>query len=126
MDCVTCRPLRKQARTHDRLRDDIDPSGQVEERKILEERQSSVCGIGVSSRRFVKDDLGDAQIEILPFVVPPLVSDLLPCRLNKVAARPRGQVTWNRGFDVDTFGHDWARKMLLCVDRERPARDGAP
>ncbi len=64
----------------------------------------------------VNDGLGNAEIVILPLIVPPVMSDLLPCRLKQVAAWPRGQVAWNGRFDVNTFGHGYAPPMSWRVD----------
>ena len=67
-----------KAERHDGFRNVIDGVGQVEQRNTFQERHSSLRSIGVAGPRFVKHDLGDAEIEIAAFVIPPLVGDLLP------------------------------------------------
>ena len=92
MHGITCCLRRKQARIHERLRDVVDRFGKIQKGKGLQERQTSLCSIGVSSRRFVEDNLRNAEVVLLALVVPPLVSDLLPGCLKQVTTWPSGQV----------------------------------
>src|SRR3972149_1202110 len=105
MDRIAGRLLRKQARLHDRLRDTLHSLRELKQREVVQKHETPCGCCRVSSCRFVKHDFRDAEIVFLPLVVPPVMCDLLPCRLNEVAAGPSGQIARNRRLNINAFCH---------------------
>lgn len=105
MDRIAGGLLGQQSRCHDRFGDFIDGYRQIQKRKPLQENETPLCRIGVSSGCLIEDDLRDAQVEALSLMIPPIMTDLLSSRLKEVTTRPRGQVACDRGFEVDALCH---------------------
>ena len=96
---------RKASRFHQPLCQGDRLVGDAQRWYVANDLPSPLSSITVAGGSLGDDERRDAHFERPPATRPPLVRQLLTRRRNEVPARVGGQVTDDRGFEIDSLRH---------------------
>src|SRR4051812_7441586 len=94
---------RKDAGSHDGLRQGLGVLRDIKGRQASDDRESLLYFRGIADRGFVNDDLGDRALKLATSIRPPFLCGVLMPRDNYVTTGTSHQVADERCFQVDRF-----------------------